>query len=803
MQEDNSYSIYTHARPIRTAFLIDPDKSPEELLDAIYDFNLEQWGGRFNPLIPVSDGQISDSYLKLLKLTDPDILYTFAKLPVKTIAQVEKYSRPIHFTEHKEMVISGKPHYAVRSDHLARLDFHHCIGSLSSHMYPSPAVLVCRASASNTSRRIIQRNFGAYDDTPIGNKLGMGMALLSLEEDFKLRSALEDIATSHMPLIYPIHCASMNASHPSVRESYKFDLLSLTLAEDAWSWVWAWNRVFLKPQYMTPVPRIREICLPASILTDENTVGIVRKLLSKFAYHWGSGGSPRVSIESHSLPDKELQGLADILYKGINVSCLPQKYNPRECPDFEADDSLNPQLSKTTHYRFGSRKAFVPIEKPDFVCQRSKQNHWMLDSMIEYRPELSSYTNVTYWWQLPHPRNITRLFSQQAGRVTNGALPSWLVSEGLQHIEIKIPDDAAVFSYIFTVSENPRFTTDVRTRQEVSYEKVRLSDKGRYLNGFVGLFPDLFNAYSFLENHFWRETCYWMCKRNVSREHAVKERISNRIKKALPKIKEQPEEKTVGYLRDLVLREARLVSTMTREISFEQLLKRLLDERQRFEKEAHYTGEFPTDRKTAIADLRDALSNLTAQSVLIQGVKPRCTFCGMSEWYSVQEIGSTIRCRGCQGEFLLPVEAHWSYRLNELIARALTYHGVVPVVWTLGKLLAGSRTSFLYIPGLELYKSLEDTQNLAEVDIACISDGRLLIGEVKSSASEFSNDDFEKLEVVTRAVRADCVVVAAFEGDTEAIVRAKENFEERVSDLEVEVIPLMPVDELSAPSYHI
>ena len=34
MQEDNSYSIYTHARPIRTAFLIDPDNSPEELLES-------------------------------------------------------------------------------------------------------------------------------------------------------------------------------------------------------------------------------------------------------------------------------------------------------------------------------------------------------------------------------------------------------------------------------------------------------------------------------------------------------------------------------------------------------------------------------------------------------------------------------------------------------------------------------------------------------------------------------------------------------------------------------------------------
>lgn len=242
---------------------------------------------------------------------------------------------------------------------------------------------------------------------------------------------------------------------------------------------------------------------------------------------------------------------------------------------------------------------------------------------------------------------------------------------------------------------------------------------------------------------------------------------------------------------------------MTREISFEQLLGRLLVERQHFKKQVQHAGEFPADRDTAIADLRDALSNLTAQSVLIQGIKPRCTFCGMSEWYSVQEISSTIRCRGCQSAFLLPVEADWSYRLNELIARALTYHGVVPVVWTLGKLLAGSRTSFLYIPGLELYKSWEDTQNLAEVDIACISDGRLLIGEVKSAASEFSNNDLEKLEVVTRAVKADCVVLSAFEGDAEAIIRAKKDFEERVSDLELKVIPLMPGDELSAPSYHI
>lgn len=69
-------AVDSRPRRRRVAFLVSTDDLPPELLDDLFAYNYERWGGRYNPIIPIAGGIISDSYWKLLSFTDPDIVYS-------------------------------------------------------------------------------------------------------------------------------------------------------------------------------------------------------------------------------------------------------------------------------------------------------------------------------------------------------------------------------------------------------------------------------------------------------------------------------------------------------------------------------------------------------------------------------------------------------------------------------------------------------------------------------------------------------------------------------------------------------
>jgi hypothetical protein len=75
-------------RPRRVAFLVDVEQACDPLFDEIVAFNVCSWGGRFNPVIPVLDGKITDSYRRLLKLVDPDQLYAYSDLAPGVATQI-------------------------------------------------------------------------------------------------------------------------------------------------------------------------------------------------------------------------------------------------------------------------------------------------------------------------------------------------------------------------------------------------------------------------------------------------------------------------------------------------------------------------------------------------------------------------------------------------------------------------------------------------------------------------------------------------------------------------------------------
>lgn len=110
-------------------------------------------------------------------------------------------------------------------------------------------------------------------------------------------------------------------------------------------------------------------------------------------------------------------------------------------------------------------------------------------------------------------------------------------------------------------------------------------------------------------------------------------------------------------------------------------------------------------------------------------------------------------------------------------------------ILTLGELLRESHKSFIFAPSLDLFEDAEK-ERLGDLDIVCIQDGKLVIGEVKTSVSGFGSDDFDKMEFVAKHIRPDVLIFSAEKGCTSDKPREPERVRQlrtELKSLEIEV----------------
>jgi len=65
------------ARPLRIAYLLDPENCPHELLDAIFREAYGRWGGRRTLLVPATPDGIDERYGDWLWFYDADVIYSY------------------------------------------------------------------------------------------------------------------------------------------------------------------------------------------------------------------------------------------------------------------------------------------------------------------------------------------------------------------------------------------------------------------------------------------------------------------------------------------------------------------------------------------------------------------------------------------------------------------------------------------------------------------------------------------------------------------------------------------------------
>lgn len=142
----------------------------------------------------------------------------------------------------------------------------------------------------------------------------------------------------------------------------------------------------------------------------------------------------------------------------------------------------------------------------------------------------------------------------------------------------------------------------------------------------------------------------------------------------------------------------------------------------------------------AVSDVEAAalVDSLVKKDILYRGFVFKCEFCRNADWFSVDDIGQDFECKRCnrvqkyQSQHLLGrIEPTWFYKLDEIVYQGHRNNMAVPAL-SLYALFRKKGQSFLYASELEF---IDKTTNvpLMEVDICCILDGVLSIGEAKKN----------------------------------------------------------------------
>lgn len=165
---------------------------------------------------------------------------------------------------------------------------------------------------------------------------------------------------------------------------------------------------------------------------------------------------------------------------------------------------------------------------------------------------------------------------------------------------------------------------------------------------------------------------------------------------------------------------------------------------------------------------------LLGMEVLHRGLIFKCSLCRNTDWHSITETSNEFQCKRCnlkqtyqQSHSLNQIEPVWYYKLDEVVYQALTHNTVVPIL-ALNHLRKNTKT-FEYCSELEL-RRLQTNEQKFEIDICCIQDGKLTIGEAKitnclATSKREENKEITKYFELSQNIGASQVVFATTSAD--------------------------------------
>lgn len=815
------------ARPMRVAFVIEDGDGVHSLLDAAFGESFGRHGGRQSLVVPVLNGDIPEAYIRWLRAFDPDIAFVVSTDNKRIAGVLDVNCSPLlmHPVERHPAEEERRPRgFRLRNEALTALSWLPFLKMTSGGFRArSEVILDCYPRWEDDG--LIIDNFGTLHNSfgrfPLHRELADIVRPLMLtpkdapEDRWRFGIEGEEVTDAYEALhaltksgrtISLAYLSNIHSKHIAVRSHNWTNSFCLVIGDTFLDRVSCWNAglLFDDAQHQ-PYKTLR---LPAAVINNAAKIEQIKQFINGNNWINGYSNQPQVTVRSSSLSEAQLKQFAEqvgskgswCIYHVQRISSIEDCCPP---PPKERGDGWmpvrphNPDVQIPLRHKSESAPVPQPLQLKHApfahpVCSTGK---WMAQYSVDRTADNNRFANLRDAWVLPKRNQLTRLFLRGTeARITFGGSLAVPVDNTVDRIEINNPDDRDFFRSL--LHEPAAYSyPDIRHREryEVPYQYSQPSDKGRYLQGVLGMFGSVDRAYQVLTHGFWRRQFVKLGSPSENQYPQLVQILKKRFPPQAGKFTFEREEQWEKLARTVV-RQAVNVRQPRYTVKLQSLIDDWLKYLERaIELDANLQKQKDSILGEGTRELTRSLDGLCREGVFHQGYSWACRHCAYRNWTALDALRMTLECQVCHQEHNTPIDLKFDFRLNEFLATCIREHDTLSVIWALGELQRQEMaSSFIFAPQMELFRKWPDDQNIRadrEIDILCVIGGKVVVGEVKASLSEIDRNELDNLIAVTGDIRPDIVVIGAMEGE-------KQNLDSKLAEVREKVGPGIEVKGL-------
>lgn len=807
------------AVPIQICYIVPLDSDPRAL-SAIFEESYSRWGGRDSLIVPIdSNGTIDEIYWAWAKSLDPDVVYSYAELDDETIGRIERHWMPAHVRIHR-----SSDDLRVRHDPsvegLSPLSLLPMIAAMRRAGPPRAKALVSAFMEWSRDPFVLD-SFGINPQGPGGALyevvrehiaiMAVGIPNpLRFNEDVDVAvedttSLLQLMASNQYETFTMAQLAGMGYDHVHHEHASVWRFFNIIVGDTNLDRIAFWNsRVGSEGLLRSHITAIR---VPEERLED----AVFVEALAAFAWRFNDyqSGQPSAMVGSSSVPEARLKPLADALAKRhmlASVSAFPDanacRFDPR---------ARHSMITGRSEQRFTESKAPLVPAAPHHLRNYGPvppwltQGSWVVDIGVKRETGKLFGSSVP---PMPVPRRLQALrimTNAENAKVTLGGDFRLVVADAQAPQVLTFVDDDADFIRQLIAPSQAYYTTrtDIRARllanQPVVYN--RLSSAGRHLDGFLNRMGSLQAAADVFESPMWQPILNELSLPRAAFNEESRSDLIAKLKKPFgnngpPSVREAD----FPRLADIVARIApdlKLPPTIRRFDYFLAMFEKTAEAKRIRE---HAPEKDANRRVRAEAALH--VSYRRSESILVQGYAWKCSRCDHPNWKTIKALREVLACEACEQKHAIGADFEWHFMLDGYVIRGIRTHGLRGIIWALGIMKWWGRCSFMFAPQIELFTSESGEEKVVgDLDIACIIDGKLHIGEVKESKGDINDALGEKLTKLAHLIRPDVVVLACPDITASKQVLAQSSrIATKVAHLGINVKALLPPNPAPASS---
>lgn len=780
---------WENVRPVRIAYLVDNSEYATRVLDAVFADSYARWGGRFSLIVPCADDQIISEYWPWLETFDPDLIYSYVKLPHEAVLELHERLTPADYVFHEfykdrgELIAASlRPrHHFVSLSSLStifRLGRHAPIGI-------GPKIKIIDSWFTEKPSRLLTDNFGTYHGSaatgiyPNDAQATAGLLTIVSDEFFDNREYgvpkdLDRVANEYQAFKEFLNnratsmsmLSSLYGSRVEVVDRHWGDSFNLVVGETFEDRLMFWNARLLLPTWLDS-----ELCcfrVSLEDLKDEDFITFLASLINlRNHVNSGNGGQAQLKIRSASHSEDELTPILGILRRaklwgpsGIQIvpmgHVLPSQESTRHAREMlhVIDGSFRGVESRS--FGWTPPIARVPGSSPDHLRDApSKQSftlgNWAVDLSFEHEENETHFGGHNIWmlpkrWRMDggfHKKYSIRGFGQQPSPLSRTSrLGKLTVFAGADMIleSIIVPStEDAMRSALCEDSVNRRVNQDGPPWAVQKAKWIRSSNEADYLVGVLGLVGGLSRAGRLLLHPFLQKMFADLGGTPNLADADVRGTVDALVKRTGRRsVFDLHEHDERTALAALIVKAAQSVKAPKMNVSLDEL-------RHRWDE---YSKSYWVANKDALAGavgdadewhaeekqvLNDCLGDMRRRRMIFQGYPWKCRECQHKNWSDFQVLKPTLKCDVCSTETELPVGVPWHFRANEFLIESLRSHSVLSLIWVLTVLTNRATQSFIYSAPTCFGYTKDNTNPDAEADLLAVLDGKTILCEIKSA----------------------------------------------------------------------